>query len=97
MKDEFLYYLATGITLIIVLQAVINVAVVTGLLPTKGLTLPFISYGGSSLIINMAVVAILLNISREGKYVGAMGIKKNSQANLRKKNSRIRRLKVKGV
>lgn len=64
-KDEFIYYLATGLTLMISLQALINFAVATGMVPTKGLPLPFISYGGSSLLVNMTAVGILLNISRE--------------------------------
>lgn len=64
-KDKFIYYLATGLTLMISLQALINFAVATGMVPTKGLPLPFISYGGSSLLVNMTGVGILLNISRE--------------------------------
>jgi cell division protein FtsW len=63
-KDRFTYYLAVGLSLMISLQALVNFAVATGLVPTKGLPLPFISYGGSSLLINMAAVGILLNISR---------------------------------
>ena len=58
-------YLGMGITLLIGGQALINAAVVTGLVPTKGLTLPFVSYGGSSLVTCMVGVGILLNISRD--------------------------------
>jgi len=62
--NKFVYYLAYGLTLMISLQALINFAVVTGLVPTKGLPLPFISYGGSALLVNMAAVGILLRISK---------------------------------
>jgi cell division protein FtsW len=58
-------YLGMGITLLIGVQALINACVVTGLVPTKGLTLPFVSYGGSSLVTCMFGVGILLNISRD--------------------------------
>lgn len=61
-KDLHGRYLALGLTFMVVLQAAINMAVVMGLLPPKGLTLPFVSYGGTSLIINMIAVGILLNI-----------------------------------
>lgn len=63
-KDPFGYYLASGLSMMIALQAVINFFVATGLAPTKGLPLPFISYGGSSLLVNMAAIGILLNLSR---------------------------------
>jgi cell division protein FtsW len=63
-KDRFVYYLAIGLTMMISLQALINFAVATGLVPTKGLPLPFISYGGSSLLVNMAAIGLLLRISK---------------------------------
>ncbi len=62
--DPFGYYLSAGIVSMIGLQAVINIGVSIGALPTKGLPLPFISYGGSALIFNMLAVGLLLNVSR---------------------------------
>lgn len=62
--DEFGRLLAMGITLLLVVQAFTNIAVVTGSLPTTGIPLPFISYGGSSMLTSMIGVGILLNISR---------------------------------
>jgi cell division protein FtsW len=61
--NRFARYLAAGITSMVVLQAVMNVAVVVGFLPTKGLPLPFVSYGGSSLVVTHVSVGILLGIS----------------------------------
>ena len=63
-QDRFGFYLGCGITLILGLQAFINMGVVMGLLPTKGLTLPFISYGGSALTLNLFAVGILYSISK---------------------------------
>jgi cell division protein FtsW len=61
-RDRFGAYLAAGIASIIGLQACVNMGVTLGLLPPKGLTLPFLSYGGTSLLFSMASVGILLNI-----------------------------------
>lgn len=66
--DSFGSYLALGLTLMIGLPALINMAVVSGILPTKGLSLPFLSYGGSGLLVNLLAVGILLNISRQVKF-----------------------------
>lgn len=63
-SDEYGTYLAVGITMFLGLQAFTNLAVVMGMLPTKGLALPFLSYGGSSLLVNSAAVGVLLNVSR---------------------------------
>jgi cell division protein FtsW len=57
--------LAIGITSSIALQALVNVMVTTGLLPVTGITLPFVSYGGSSLVITLGMVGILLSVSRD--------------------------------
>jgi len=61
--DTFGSLMAFGLTSAIGLQVCINMGVALGLLPTKGLTLPFLSYGGTSLLLNMASVGILMNIS----------------------------------
>ena len=63
-SDLFGQYLGMGIALLIAMQALINVGVVTAWLPTKGLPLPFISFGGSNLVLNMVAVGLLLNIFR---------------------------------
>jgi len=62
--DEFGRLLAIGITVMLVGQALVNMAVVLGLMPTKGIALPLVSYGGSSLLMNLLALGILLNISR---------------------------------
>ena len=63
-KDEFGRLLAVGITFMVVGQALVNISVVLGLLPTKGIPLPLVSYGGSSLLMTLLALGILLNISQ---------------------------------
>jgi cell division protein FtsW len=67
VKDLFGMYLVVGITVMIGFQSLINMLVVMGLLPTKGLTLPFLSYGGSSLLLNMICIGILMNITAQNQ------------------------------
>ncbi len=62
--DRFGFYLAFGLTCLLVLQALINMAVCVGLVPTKGLALPFVSYGGSSLLASLGAMGLLLNVSQ---------------------------------
>src|SRR5882757_1807159 len=64
-QDMFGRFLAVGITSMVVVQALINISVVLGLMPTKGIPLPLISYGGSSLFVTLACVGVLLNISKQ--------------------------------
>jgi cell division protein FtsW len=62
--DAFGSFLAIGLTMMIALQAFVNISVVMGLLPTKGITLPLVSNGGSSLLVNLLAMGVLLNISQ---------------------------------
>jgi cell division protein FtsW len=62
--DDYGTYLAVGITMFVGMQAFTNLAVAVGLVPTKGLVLPFVSYGGSALLVNCAAIGLLLNVSR---------------------------------
>ena len=64
-RDPFAKFLAAGITAMIGIQAFFNISVVLGLMPTKGIPLPFISYGGSSLFVTLACVGVLLNITQQ--------------------------------
>jgi cell division protein FtsW len=66
-EDMFGRFLAVGITSMVVVQALINISVVLGLMPTKGIPLPLISYGGSSLFITLACIGVLLNITKQAE------------------------------
>ena len=66
-KDQFAKYLCIGMTFQIIFQAIMNLMVVIGMIPVTGVTLPFLSYGGSSLLISMVSMGILLNVSRNIK------------------------------
>lgn len=66
-RDKFRCYLAAGITAVIAVQSLLNFAVVTGSIPPTGLPLPFISYGGTSLVVFLSAAGILLNLSAEIK------------------------------
>lgn len=75
--DMYGFLLASGFGTIIALQTVINLGVVLSLLPTTGVTLPFISYGGSSIIFLLASIGIILNISKYGSFANAFAIQKS--------------------
>ena len=70
-RDLFGCYLAFGITAMFGLQALVNIGVVLGSLPTKGLPLPFISYGGTSLVVSLFMAGVLGNISARNPEPGA--------------------------
>ena len=65
MRDDFGRYLALGVTVVVVVQGFINMSVVLGMMPTKGIPLPMISYGGSSLLSTLALLGILMNVSEQ--------------------------------
>jgi cell division protein FtsW len=65
--DAFGMLLAAGITTWFVLQAVVNLGAVVGLLPITGVPLPFVSYGGTSLVVNLTAMGVLLSVARQGR------------------------------
>jgi cell division protein FtsW len=65
MPDDFGRFLALGVTVVIVVQGLINISVVLGMMPTKGIPLPMISYGGSSLLSTLTLLGILMNVSEQ--------------------------------
>ena len=80
--DRFGSFLAIGLTTMVAFQALFNISVVLGLLPTKGIPLPFVSYGGSSLLINLIGMGILLNVSQHasGSQIVTMTLPQTADA-----------------
>ncbi|HZJ46194.1 MAG TPA: putative lipid II flippase FtsW [Pyrinomonadaceae bacterium] len=85
--DRFGMLLSLGIVTSIVAQALFNISVVLSLVPTKGIPLPFISYGGSSLVPTLAAVGILLNISQHSSGSLDVGLRESNKSNLRERNN----------
>ena len=69
-ENKFGAYVCYGVALIFSGQAFVNMGVSSGLLPTKGLTLPFVSYGGTSLIVCTAMLALVLRVDRDSRNAG---------------------------
>jgi cell division protein FtsW len=88
-REVFGGYLAFGITLLFGVQALFNVGVVLGIVPNKGITLPLVSYGGSSLVITMFLVGLLLNVGRRPERATAKAAAQRDPA-ARKKRVRVR-------
>src|SRR4029077_2600433 len=89
-RDVFGGYLAFGITLMFGVQVLFNVGVVLGVVPNKGITLPLVSYGGSSLVITMFLVGLILNVGRRAR--GQTPVRSGAEA-ARKKTMRVRVVK----
>lgn len=70
--DRFGFYLGLGITLMVVMQGFINISMVLAMMPTKGIALPFISQGGSSILLNLIATGVLLNLSHHGRPAEAI-------------------------
>lgn len=75
VTDTFAFLLGSGCLLMLGLQTILNLCVVSGLLPTTGVSLPFLSYGGSSLIVSMSFAGILVNVSSRSRRAGMEGLK----------------------
>jgi len=86
-RDVFGAYLAFGITLLFGVQVLFNVAVVLGVVPNKGITLPLVSYGGSSLAVSMFLIGLVLNV---GRRPDRRAVRETAPRELRKKRNRVR-------
>jgi cell division protein FtsW len=80
-RDRFGFLMAAGVTFLIGLQALINMAVVTNTLPNKGLSLPFISYGGSNLLFMMAGVGVLVSVANHSLKTYGMKVPEQVESN----------------
>jgi cell division protein FtsW len=89
-RDAFGGYLAFGVTLLFAVQALFNISVVMGILPNKGITLPLVSYGGSSLVSTMFLVGLLLNVGRRPERAPAPGRELVNHAFAKRKKQRVR-------
>ncbi|MBE7450930.1 MAG: putative lipid II flippase FtsW [Kofleriaceae bacterium] len=85
-RDTFGGYVALGITMMFALQALLNVGVVMGVVPNKGITLPLVSYGGTSLVVTMFLVGLLLNIGRRAPMLPRHRVLANQVRPLRKRS-----------
>jgi cell division protein FtsW len=86
-QDIYGALLATGITTWLVLQAIVNIAATSATIPYTGVPLPFISYGGSALIVSMAAIGVLLNISRYTQEPEAPALSRRAITQTIKKNA----------
>jgi len=81
-RDTFGLLLGAGLSFLIGLQAFINIGVVTSALPNKGLPLPFVSYGGSNLLVMLASIGLLLSIARQARAVEPMPVSEMGRAEI---------------
>ena len=88
-RDVFGGYLAFGITLLFGVQVLFNVGVVLGIVPNKGITLPLVSYGGSSLVVTMFLVGLVFNVGRRTERQGSRDLAQREQARRRKMRVRV--------
>ncbi len=94
-RDMYGYLLAMGVTVWISVQALLNIAVITSTIPNTGIPLPFMAYGGTSLVMNLCAVALLLNVSRDariGKTLrqGEFAARQNEDTSMRRRDRRSR-------
>lgn len=87
-RDRYARLIAAGLTITIIIQAVINMASVTGLMPVTGIPLPLVSYGGSSMLFTMGCVGLILSVAREGRTRPAAGVRAADAADEEKHSAR---------